>query len=390
MNGQQIHIVSPEFAPQLGGVADHSAHLATGLAERGADVHVWTRCGATPVYHSFQVHTTLGTFSQADLASTTRALRGSRQGSSLFVQWVPHGYGCKSLNLAFCWWVWRQAKVFGHPVELIVHEPFLMFGEGSRKQDVAAFVHRVMMMTLLQAASRVWITIPAWASKLKPWMLGRSLPVEWLPVPSNIPVNCEARWPARLQQPRLPAGGQLIGHFGTFGSQQRTLLSEIIPVMLSDAKLSMLLIGRGSEQFQAEMLDANPHLRGRLAATGSVSRDETSSCLRRCDLMIQPFTDGVSSRRSSVMAALAHGVPVITSLGVATEDIWKTSKAVRMAPAHDTKQFAAAALTLVHDEAACLQLQENASLLYQREFAIGRMLDRITTPAIEFRRTSCA
>ena len=28
----------------------------------------------------------------------------------LFVQWVPHGFGYKSLNMPFCLWVWRRAR----------------------------------------------------------------------------------------------------------------------------------------------------------------------------------------------------------------------------------------------------------------------------------------
>ena len=41
-------------------------------------------------------------------------------------------------------WLWLRAKLKRDHVEIMVHEPFLAFGEGSMKQNLAAAVHRVM------------------------------------------------------------------------------------------------------------------------------------------------------------------------------------------------------------------------------------------------------
>ena len=38
----QLHLVTPEFPPALGGVSEHSRVLAHAAAERGLEVHVWT------------------------------------------------------------------------------------------------------------------------------------------------------------------------------------------------------------------------------------------------------------------------------------------------------------------------------------------------------------
>src|SRR5205807_10388299 len=106
------------------------------------------------------VHREMGRFTRSDLRRVGSRLDQLKAPGRLLVQWVPHGYGYRSMNLHFCLWLWRRARR-GDRVEIMVHEPFLSFREGSWKQSGVAAVHRLMTIILLNAASRVWITIPA-------------------------------------------------------------------------------------------------------------------------------------------------------------------------------------------------------------------------------------
>ena len=103
------------------------------------------------------------------------------------MQWVPHGFGQRAMNLPFCFWLWRRS-VAGDAVELIVHEPFMTFSGGIRQCAVAA-VQRAMTLMLMSAARRVWVTTRAWAPLLEPYLSGRGTAIEWLPVPSNLPIR---------------------------------------------------------------------------------------------------------------------------------------------------------------------------------------------------------
>src|SRR5207248_8710803 len=69
--------------------------------------------------------------------------------------------------------------------------------------------------------------------------------------------------------------------------------------------------------------------------------------LLACDLMVQPFEDGVTTRRTSIMAALAHGVPTVTTRGRLTEPLWRASGAVGLAPAGDPTALATVAADLL-------------------------------------------
>ena len=68
----------------------------------------------------------------------------------------------------------------------IVHEPFVTFSGGIRQWVVAA-VQRVMTLIIMSAARRVWVTTRAWTPLLEPYLAGRGITIQWLPVPSNLP-----------------------------------------------------------------------------------------------------------------------------------------------------------------------------------------------------------
>src|SRR5207249_3784653 len=111
----------------------------------GDGVHVWCP-SISPLEESapgLTVHRQLGRMSGRDLRQVSRRLNEFPAPRRLLVQWVPHGYGYHSMNLPFCLWLWNRARVWKDEVEIMVHEPFLAFREGSWKQDVAAAVHRM-------------------------------------------------------------------------------------------------------------------------------------------------------------------------------------------------------------------------------------------------------
>jgi len=44
------------------------------------------------------------------------------------------------------------------------------------------------------------------------------------------------------------------------------------------------------------------------------------------DLFLSPFSDGVSTRRGSVMAALQHGVPVASTIGIWSDRLFEDER----------------------------------------------------------------
>jgi len=289
------HIITCEYPPRSGGVSDYSYLVAQGLAVAGDQVHVWCPGpGQTAQQGGVMVHATLGGFAPGDLKTAGRELDQFAGPRHLLVQWVPHGYGYKSLNLGFCLWLWRRATK-GDRVDLVIHEPFLPFKKGRWRQNAAAILHRVMMIVILRTAWRVWLSTPAWEQMIRPFSLGRQHAYNWLPLPSNVPAVDDPAAALAIHQ-QYAAKGLLIGHFGTFGTPITPLLEASVPALLHQRNdASMIFIGPGSIAFRDGLSKEHPGLANRLHAIGPLdARDaRLSAHISACDAMLQPFPDGV-------------------------------------------------------------------------------------------------
>jgi glycosyltransferase involved in cell wall biosynthesis len=155
------------------------------------------------------------------------------------------------------------------------------------------------------------------------------------------------------------------------------LLSSI-PVLLNNGnKPSVLLLGRGSELMRNELTRQHPEIADRVLATGELDARGLSLHLSACDVMLQPYIDGVSSRRTSTMVALAHGVPVVTTKGVLTESFWAESEAVAMAPANDVLALVKRTQQLLPDADARQSMRMAARSLYAERFDAEHIIAKL-------------
>jgi glycosyltransferase involved in cell wall biosynthesis len=370
-----IHLITPEYPPRIGGVASYTRQLANGLTEAGERVHVW--CGDGEDGNGFVVHPVLGQFRQKDLDRTSGLLDQFDGRQRLIVQWVPHGYGQKSMNIGFCLWLFRRANR-GDRVELIVHEPYLHLWEGNWRQTGAAVVHRVMTTILLRAAACVWMSAPAWERMWRPYTFGKDLPFTWLPIPSAMRPP-ERREVASLRGTLSPDTSPIVGHLGTYGSPVTSLLERVIPELLEQShRTRVLMIGAGSDRFAAAFAQRHSRWAGRVTATGSLTDSSLAAHVAACDVLVQPYPDGVSSRRTTVMAGLRLGVPIVTTTGYLTEPLWEKSQAVRLVPFDRVAEMAAHVTDLLSHPDRCEQLSRAGRDLYERTFALERTIAALT------------
>lgn len=366
-----LHLVTPEYPPMLGGVSAYTHQIATELARNGTAVHVWGPAGiAAQAGSPVIAHADLGRFRRADLRRTGSLIDTFPSPRRLIVQWVPHGYGRRAMNLPFCLWLWRRA-VAGDSVELIVHEPFVTFS-GSPGQYALAAVQRAMMLMLLSAARRVWVTTEAWTPLLAPYLSTRATRIESLPVPSNLaPADTAAAGIVRARY--APGDTQLVGHFGSHGALVTPLLDGVIPLVAEvNASVRFLLIGSGSEDFKNALVGSHAHLTGRVSATGALEARDLPAHVAACDVLLQPYPDGVTTRRTSTMAGLFARVPVVSTYGSLTEGLWRAGGPLRLAPTNDAAAIAGHVLQLLADPAERRRQADAGRAFYDRWFDVRR------------------
>jgi glycosyltransferase involved in cell wall biosynthesis len=364
-----IHFLTPEYSPRHGGVADHTRQIATEIARTGESVHVWGPKGSVcEDAGAVVVHSELGHFGPADLQRANAMLDAFPSPRRLIVQWVPHGYGRHAMNLSFCLWLWRRS-VAGDSIELIVHEPFVTFSGGIRQRALAA-VQRSMALIILSVARRVWVTTRAWTPLLEPYLPGRNTAIDWLPVPSNLPPAAAAAVNG-VRNRYAPANEGLVGHFGTHGSLVTSLLEDVLVQAAEDhPSARFLLIGSGSETFRSALVARDARLADRLFATGPLSSADLAAHVGACDVLLQPYPDGITSRRTTTMAGLFARVPVVTTQGVLTERFWCDEMPVKLADVGDVRAIVDHVVDLLANPAERRRQGDAGRALYDRWFDV--------------------
>jgi glycosyltransferase involved in cell wall biosynthesis len=273
------------------------------------------------------------------------------------------------MNVPFCRWLARLAQN-GADMRVMFHEPFFYFGVERPWRNVLALVQRRMAAILLRSATRVYYSTESWKPLLEPH--GSPSSVEVLPIPATIPVDVPAAAVDRFKT-RF-SGSPLIGHFGTYGDHVAGELGRIVPLLIERLpRARILLTGRGAATFVRQIGNG---ARARMDVVGEQDGVSIAAALRACDVLVQPFPDGVTTRRTSMMAALSSARPVVTTSGDLTEPLW-SEDAVAMAPAGDQAQFVDEVARLAADTSRRQTVGMRGRQLYDERFALAGTIGRL-------------
>ena len=364
------HLLTGEYPPDCGGVGDYSAQLAAALAWAGDEVHVWTPYVSTAACPAnVHVHTLPDWFKRGSRRVLEEAW-ASRPGPIL-LQYVPNALGVRGANLAFCRWL-RCGAHRGLDVRVMFHEPYLPFTAARPWRIAPAVVQRLMARELLRAAGRVFVSSAAWIRALQPY--GPVSNATVLPIPSTIPAAPGGDSVIAFRRAFAGRAPTLSGHFGTYGDHIAAELRAMLPLLMARCPSTQLvLIGERSREFLSD-LERDGHDISRIRATGHLSAADAAVAISACDLMLQPYPDGVTTRRTSVMAPLCNGVAVVTTDGFLTEQIWHDTRGVLLVSSGNPQAFAAEAGRLLDDPAARHALAERGRSLYGTAFAMDRTI----------------
>ena len=363
MSATHWHLLSGEYPPRLGGVADYTRQVARALAARGEQVHVWAPSvsGDGPEDPGVTVHRVSGLGPRA-LRSIDDQLRSMEGPRRWFVQYVPTGLGLRGMNVPLVQWLRARHD------EIWVQFHEVVLGWQLWRKPQLHLMHAVqlwMAAALARRADRLFVSIEGW----RPRLGSEASRAEWLPIPSNIPVTVSPSDVALVRGELGP--GPWIGHFGTYaGGVTRDLVPSLAEILRRRPEVRVLLLGRGEER----VAQALP--RGRVLATGMLPGEAVAARLAAVDLALQPFPDGISTRRTSAMAALALGIPVVTTDGHLTDSLWRDG-AVALGPAGDPVRLAGLCLELLDDTEQRAHLGRSGARLYAKSFSLEHTVETL-------------
>ena len=368
----QWHIITGEYPPKRGGVGDYTYLLARALAEAGEDVHIWTPGISRDVDElaPVGVHVLPPHFGLRWLLALHRGLAAMGNEGTVLVQYVPHMYGWKAMNLAFCFWLALQRKK--KTIWVMFHEVAFPFrSHQPLKHDLLAVVHRLMAWIVLRSAAKSFTSIEPYKALLT--KLAPRAQIEILRLFSNVPFGHTASVPD-FRRSHGHGARLLVGAFSSFGKETWELLEDTLPTLLKDSRFDIFLVGPGAN-FIRYFSRKYPMFRHRLGTSGRVNALEAGPYIQTCDVLLQLYPDGACGARGTFTAALASGIPVVTTAGPLTESLFSGAVAfVEFKP----QEIRCAIERLLADKAAARNLGAASRSLYEDHFDLPVALATLT------------
>jgi glycosyltransferase involved in cell wall biosynthesis len=336
----RITLLYRDRGEQVDGIRDHTRRLAEALRATGA-AGVRIEFAVGPAF-------------------ATATLRPDDD--VLFVQYNPFSYA----RWGFAPWLplalLRARR--RRRVALMVHEPYVPMR--NLRWTVMGAWQRLQLWLLWLSADVVLASIEPWAERLGRWRPRR--PVHHLPVGSNLPDRRACREQTRRRLGIAP--GEVV--LATLGSGSPAWLGERVlaaaaAVAAAGCPASALLLGADAPDVDG-LADVVPVRR-----PGWLSDEDLAATLAAADVFLAPLADGVSTRRTTLMAALQHAVPVVATRGPLTDsELVAAGDALRLVPVTRAELFAQATLALAEDPAARLRVGRAGRSLYDRAFSWER------------------
>ncbi|MDB4906958.1 MAG: hypothetical protein JWO05_1742 [Gemmatimonadetes bacterium] len=364
------HVITGEYPPTRGGVADYSALVAEGLSELGWNTHAWAPGASSALRNGVCVHELPGRFDRATRSALSSALEATPAPRHLYVQYVPQALGENAVNLGMGHWL-ASRRDRGDVVHLMLHEPWVPYG-GGIKRRAAAVATRMMAWSCMRGADHLHVSTPRWGRLLRS-LAPPGARFGWLPIPSTIPEAAPGAAALARVALKGDAGAPVVGHFGTYGSLVAPLLERSLRELLArDATVRVLLIGSGAGAFASRLTDES-----RVQSSDATTAQDVAAAIAACDLVLQPYADGVSARRTTVMAALANSVAVVSNSGETTEPEWAAHGAVILTDG-TPGAFATASVALLRESVRRSAVSMAGRQLYGERFALRHTIAALT------------
>ena len=320
-----VAMISAEYPPRPGGVGDYTHRLGQALVGRGQHVFVLTIDDLRFTIYDLAEQSANRKSKIVNHKSgwgwrIWRAVRMALEQSQPDVLHIQYQTGAYGMHPAINFLPWRLRRSAHRPAIVVTaHDllpPYLFPKAGPLRQWVTR--------RLLADADAVVVTNESDRSQVA----GRRSRQGWgiddttlIPIGSNIAVAPgegydRAAWRARLG---IGADETLLAYFGLI-SRTKGLDTLLDALARLPARARLLIVGGAAtapeDRAYADAIRrqiGRLGLERRVTITGHCAEAEVSAHLLSADIAALPFTDGASFRRGSLLATLAHGLPVVTT-----------------------------------------------------------------------------
>lgn len=359
----RIILLCAQYPPDRSGIGDYTHFAANALAKQGHEVEIVTSIGARdsvsyPTVQGVRLHRSVAGWGIRYLPQNLGLLREVPQGT-VILQYAPHAFARRGIALAPSLLPWLLRFSTNHRVVVNFHEICIPLSF-SPIRFAGSLWQRFMAFLVGSPANALSAVTSQWARQLRRCGLWKQVTV--IPVGSNIPLaSIDAIQRNELRYRLGVRNDVLVGSFGPSGvGRDAELLLKVFAQLRLSHRVRLVLLGAFGVRRGSDWRD--------VVRTGYLPHEDVSRVLSSCDVFVLPFRMGVSARRTTAVAALLHGLPLLTTRGPATDDVFLEGESVFLAPAGSSTELLAALERLVENQELRIQLGTKARFLHASYF----------------------
>ena len=307
----RILMVSSALPPVVDGIGDHAALVAESLASMGHSVTCLVPSGTN--YINIPGVTIKLSWNPKVVTSVVDAIVDAIRGGIdvVYIHYNPFCYGKWGRNLALLSLGMRIRAV----------SPAIKFAVMIHERHVPLWPWRFTIMSawqlpmyasILKQADQVFVSTGPWMNDIEQ-RVRPGADVTCIPIGSSAGTPRISRIEARAAR-HMPVDVTVVGVFGIphISKGVDGLAAVLSKTSTAVGPLTLLAVGGIGKAIPDDIPGVT------VVRTGILDARSVSDAFMCMDAFLCPFSDGISTRRSSMTVALAHGIPVVSNVGDST------------------------------------------------------------------------
>jgi glycosyltransferase involved in cell wall biosynthesis len=332
----KISIISPKFHPLEDGLGQYVKWFYLNLKEK-ADVNVITSTDNNLPQEDVefsQIHRVIDGWKFPKLWKLKDVINKVDPDIILF-QYVPFMYSKRGgINFSIVFFMLYLRIFTNRQIHIMYHELHYP-SQLNIKAQIMFFSHCLMLYISSLSAHHIFCSARFYRDRINSMLLYLKTNITHLPVGSNIDYKKFDKIELyELRKSIASDGVTLLGCFGSFHpSKNYPMIIQSLHNAQKNSKLKIKLLFIGATKIN--ILDQLPQtlreeVKDMIHGTGFLSQVDVAKNLQVLDGFIGYFSDGVTTRRGSLIAALQNGVPVLTTKSNRTEKLFEGRDYIRL------------------------------------------------------------
>lgn len=341
---EDLLILCPKYAPLRDGLAGHTIGLCSALSEF-YNISLLTNESIPPSSDKINIQNKMKYWNFRELKK--QFFKSYSRDSHILIQYVPSLYGnYGGINFGLPLFLLYLKFFKKKHINILVHELYYPF-EFHWKSIILHIIHRLMLIFVLNSAKTIFYSTSLNKKLGQRHTIFRADHLH-LPVGSSVEIQ------QTHENKTKDISFLLLG--GPHPSKRYDLIFETLDEFYNyNETFKLHLVGTNLEELSKKYNLSKKSERYTISH-GVISDHEISKLMNQCHYLLAYFVDGLTTRRSSVMSALAHGLSVISSKSKNTEGIMIEAPGVKLLPI-DPIKFKTEFISLVNSGAYANQQQ---------------------------------